>query len=253
MFHIYCLGILLEGSWKLLSELKDPELKELASRLPATILHSRADSTVKKYLGGYRRWKTWATAHKLDPVPAKPHEFVLYPQHLGEETSSKAAVEEACNALSWVHSSAGLLPITIDPFVKATLEGLQWTLAKPVIKKEPNTTEMLEAIVCNASTSGSLSDLRLATACLLGFAGFLRFDELINLRPCDFQLQAEMMAIRIVRSKTDQLRQGDSVVVARTGTSTCPVAMLEWYFARTGMSVNDERFLFRPIQHTKEW
>ena len=60
-----------------------------------------------------------------------------------------------------------------------------------------------------------------------------------------------MMAIRIIRSKTDQLRQGDSVVVARTGTSTCPVAMLERYFARTGMSVNDERFLFRPIQHTK--
>ena len=60
-----------------------------------------------------------------------------------------------------------------------------------------------------------------------------------------------MMSIRIVRSKTDQLRQGDSVVVARTGTSTCPVAMLEQYFARTGISVNDERFLFRPIQHTK--
>ena len=136
----------MEGSWKLLSELKDPELKELASRLPATILHSRADSTVKKYLGAYRRWKTWATAHKLDPVPAKAHEFVLYLQHLGEKTSSKAAVEEACNALSWVHSSAGLLPITKDPFVKATLEGLQRTLAKPVIKKEPITTEILEAI-----------------------------------------------------------------------------------------------------------
>ena len=107
MFHIYCLGILLEGSWKLLSELKDPELKELASRLPATVLHSRADSTVKKYLGAYRRWKTWATAHKLDPVLAKPHEFVLYLQYLSEETSSKAAVKEAYNALSWVHSSAG--------------------------------------------------------------------------------------------------------------------------------------------------
>ena len=227
MFRICCLGILSEGSWKLLSELKDPELKELASRLPATILHSRADSTVKKYLGAYRRWKTWATAHRLDPDPAKPHEFVLYLQHLSEETSSKAAVEEVCNALSWVHPSAGLLPITKDTFVKATLEGLQRTLAKPVIKKEPITTEMLEAIVCDASILGSLSDLRLATACLLAFAGFLRFDKLINLWPCDFKLQVEMMSIWIVRSKTDQLCQGDRVVVAWTGTPTCPVAMLE--------------------------
>ena len=29
------------------------------------------------------------------------------------------------------------------------------------------------------------------------------------------------------------------------------MAILEEYFARTGMSVNDERYLFQPIQHTK--
>ena len=102
--------------------MKDPELKELASRFPATILHSRANSTVKKYLGAYRRWKSWATAHKMNLVPTRPHEFVLHLQHLGEQTSSKAAVEEACNALSWVHSSAGLMPIAADPFVKAALK-----------------------------------------------------------------------------------------------------------------------------------
>ena len=70
---------------------------------------------------------------------------------------------------------------------------------------------MLEAVVQDARSSGRLSDLRLATACLMGFAGFLRSDELINLRPCDI---TEMMSIKIVQSKTDQLRQGDSVVVA---------------------------------------
>ena len=107
--------------------------------------------------------------------------------------------------------------------------------------KEPITTEMLEAIVCDASALGS--PLRSEVGHGL-FAGFLRFDELINLRPCDFQLQVEMMSIQIFCSK---LHQGDSVVVARTGTPTCPVAMLEQYFAMTCMSVNDERFLFRPI------
>ena len=42
-----------QGTWSLLEELEDPDLKGLASRLPATILHSRADSTVKKYLRAY--------------------------------------------------------------------------------------------------------------------------------------------------------------------------------------------------------
>ena len=45
-----------------------------------------------------------------------------------------------------------------------------WT--KPVVKKELATVEMLEAIVEDAERSGSLSDLRLATACLLGFSVF---------------------------------------------------------------------------------
>ena len=44
-------------------------------------------------------------------------------------------------------SSAGLTPPLTNPFVKATLEGLQRSLAKPVVKKEPITVETLEATV----------------------------------------------------------------------------------------------------------
>ena len=236
----------------LLNELEDPELKELASKLPTTILHSRANSTTRKYLGAFRRWKVWATSHKLVPIPARPHEVALYLQHLADESGSKSAVEEICHALAWVHSTAGLASPSSHPFVKATLEGLQRSLAKPVVKKEPITLEMLEAMVSDAKNSGSLSDLRLVTACLLSFAGFLRFDELINLRPCDFTFNQDMLKIQIVRSKTDQLRQGNEVLLARTNNCTCPVAMLERYMQRTGMSLDDQRSLFRPIQSTKK-
>ena len=232
----------------MLETFDDPELKALAGKLPLTILHSRADSTVQKYLRAYRRWKAWALAHKLNPVPAKPHEFVLYLQHIGETTSSKSAVEEACNTLAWIHTTAGLTPIIAHPFVRATLEGLQRTLAKPVVKKEPMTVEMLEAIVQDSDTSGRLTDMRLATACLLGFSGFLRFDEFIHLRPCDIAIERDVMTLKITRNKTDQLRLGDSVVVSRTGTRTCPVAMLERYLSRTDTAPGDKKFLFRPIQ-----
>ena len=187
----------------------------------------------------------------MNPIPAKPHEFALYLQHVGDETRSKAAVEEACNAVAWTHRTAGVTPISAHPFVKATQEGLQRILAKPIVKKEPMTVEMLEAIVKDAERSSRLSDLRLATACLLGFSGFLRFDELIELRPCDIVIGAEMMTIHIAHSKTDQLRLGDSVVVARTGSITCPVAMLERYLVRTATAADDKKYLFRPIQATK--
>ena len=110
---------------------------------------------------------------------------------------------------------------------------------------------MLEAIAQDAEKSGSLADLRLTTACLLGFSGFLRFSELICLRPCDFEVSQDMMKIRIERSKTDQLRQGDELVIVRTGNRTCPIAILEKYMERMGMCWQDQLCLFRPTQKMK--
>ena len=118
--RIYLEGVFSQGSWMLLNDLEDPELKILASKLPSTILHSRADSTTKKYLGAFRRWKTWATSHNLVSIPAKPHEVALYLQHVAEETRSKSATEEACHALAWVYSTAGLSSPSSHQFVKAT-------------------------------------------------------------------------------------------------------------------------------------
>ena len=115
-------------------------------------------------------------------------------------------MEEICHALAWVHSTAGLASPSSHTFVKARIEGLQCSLAKPVVKKEPITLEMLEAMSSDANDSGSLSDLHLVTACLLSFAGFLRFDEPINIRPCDFTFDKDMLKIQITHSKTDQLR-----------------------------------------------
>ena len=97
--------------------------------------------------------------------------------------------------LSWIHALAGLDSPTCNPFLRSTLEGLQRTLAKLVIKKKPVTVSMLEVIVQDARDSESLSDIRLATACLLSYAGFLRFNELVRFRPVDIKIEEAMMSI----------------------------------------------------------
>ena len=50
------------GICPLLRDVGDPNLIRLAEELPNTLLKSRADFSVKKYLGIYHRWRTWATA-----------------------------------------------------------------------------------------------------------------------------------------------------------------------------------------------
>ena len=88
------------------------------------------------------------------------------------------------------------------------------------------TLEMLQAMVEAAGPTPSLSEVRLLAVCLVAFAGFLRCDELIKLRCKDVSFNEQGMVINIASSKTDQYREGASLVIACTGTPTCLVSMI---------------------------
>ena len=240
------------GVWPLLSNLEDPELRRLAKALPATVLKCKADSTTKKYLGAFQRWKTWAEARRGVPsFPVQEIHLVLYLQHLSESIQSKSAVEEAVHAVSWLHQMAGLPSIAGSPIVQATLGGLRRELAKPKQRKEPVTAEMLLAMVEAAGPSPSLTEVRLLAICLVAFAGFLRCEELLKLRCADVAFNPEGMVIQITSSKTDQYREGASLVIACTGTPTCPVSMMQRYFSMGQLVHDSQDYLFRGIMHTK--
>ena len=128
-------------------DLNNMDLQRLAEALPSSVLHCKATTTTKKYLGAFRRWKIWATEHNLQVFPVEGVHIALYLQHLAETKCSKSAVEEAINGLAWAHSMAGIPSLTVSPIVQTILEGLKQSLAKPVNKKSPFTVEMLKAIV----------------------------------------------------------------------------------------------------------
>ena len=67
---------------------------------------------------------------------------------------------------------AGLQPVGGSPLVKSTLEGLRHMLAKPKVRKEPVTADMLKAMVEAAGPAPSLTEVRLLAVCLVSFAGY---------------------------------------------------------------------------------
>jgi len=89
-------------------------------------------------------------------------------------------------------------------------------------------------MVKNFNAHPTLTNMRITTLSLLALAGFFRFDEVIHIRACDITISEGMAKVQILRCKTDQLRQGSEVLIARTGASTCPIAMLEHYMLRGG-------------------
>ena len=85
---------------------------------------------------------------------------------------------------------------------------------------------------------------------MLGFAAFLQYDELADLHCTDVSFYTSYMEVKIRSSKTDQYRQGSSVLVSRSAKCTCPVSMLEKYMLMGGLSQLSEDSLFHPL--TKE-
>ena len=133
-----------------------------------------------------RWWRTWAKGRaEVKVFPVDEVHFALYLQHVAESTESRAAVEG--DAISWAHQLASQPAINASPFVHATLAGLQRKLAKPKVKKEPVTADMLSILVDSLGVLPTLADIRLAAGALLSFAAFLRYDELVGLRCCDVQ------------------------------------------------------------------
>ncbi|KAL5496806.1 hypothetical protein EMCRGX_G013166 [Ephydatia muelleri] len=100
---------------------------------------------------------------------------------------------------------------------KPTMEGLKRMLAKPTVRKEPVTANMLKAMVEATGPEPHLSKVRLLAVCLEAFAGFLHCNELIKLKCSDITFNAEDMVINVQSSKTDQYRECASLVIAHTG------------------------------------
>ena len=86
-------------------------------------------------------------------------------------------------------------------FVSTTLAGLQRKLAKPKVKKEPVTADMLSTRVDSLGASLTLTDIPLTAGVLLSFATFLRYDELAGLRCCNVQFTEDHMSLMSVHIK----------------------------------------------------
>ena len=65
--------------------------------------------------------------------------------------------------------------------------------------------------------------------------------------------QERKLAIICESNKTDQYRDGSVVVIARTGTDCCPMAMLKRYMRMANISVGQpsDKYLFRRLVNTK--
>ncbi|KAJ8305077.1 hypothetical protein KUTeg_017372, partial [Tegillarca granosa] len=84
-------------------------------------------------------------------------------------------------------------------------------LSKPVDKKEPVTVEILKKLINKFGDESNLFNLRICIICLLGFSGFLRYDELSNIKMKDISFEQGYIELFIRKSKTDVYRRAVAI------------------------------------------
>ena len=224
------------------------EFASLMEKLKFTALASRASGTSLNYTRVFNRWRSFvADVLGISAFPVEPIHCALFLQYLLDSSKSVSSINCAFYAFKWLHDLAGVPSPTIHPTVVAVKEGAVRLASSPVKhRKEPLEAEHLRRLV-EKTDMNDLLQLRNLVMFVLAFSGFLRFSELSLIRAKDITFNVGFISVFIEKSKADQLREGQSVVIAETGTNTCPVALLKLYMNSSQLSFDSDEYLFRPI------
>ncbi|XP_071131746.1 uncharacterized protein [Mytilus edulis] len=237
-----------------LLELPDTLIEKI-HLLPDLLTESKSNNTVQNYYYGFFRWKKWALSNGISSefiLPAKPIHVAIYLACLVQQNRTPSPINQAFYSIRWAHKIISVISPTDSDLVKNILEGAKRRLSVPIKKKEPITPDMLSQMFDRLYCENNLYNQRTISACLLSYSGFLRVSELLNLRTCDIQFFLSHMSVFIQKSKTDIYRDGDRIIIARTGNKLCPVKNLESFLEWSNNPLDTDVFVFQNLTKTKE-
>lgn len=245
------------GRWSnLFSRIQDPKLQELVELLPSYCLKARAENTTKKYRYTFNRFSKWCKTFEphVKNLPTTDVNVSLYLIYIAKTFKSAPKIEEAVHAIAWAHKLAGFSNPCDSTLVKFTKEGCLRDTSQPVTKKDPITPEILSSIVSLlGGKQASLFDLRTCSIFLLGYAGFLRFSEIVNIQRSHVTFHESHLKLFVPKSKTDVQNKGSCVYISRTSSQNCPVNLLERYLNLSGIEENSDEYIFRQLSYSKKF
>ena len=203
-------------------------------------------------MSSFNRWSKFITNKGKSAIPANSMHVALYLTYLLNIGCSFHVISSAVYAIKWAHSILGYEDPTEHPFIKNIVEASKRNNKARVIKKEVVTTKDLVLLCDIYADSSSLLEVRDMCMILLSFAGFLRYEELSSLRCSDVKFLDGYVKIFINKSKTDQYRQGNEILISAGVTSACPVKMLQRYISLGNIDIFSDHFLFKSVFKSKE-
>ena len=226
-------------------------LAQLYGELPGTLDNCYAVGTNKIYKAKLRKWEKWCLRFQINPFPAPEEHVVLFILSILQQAKSSISLQHAIYAIKWGHERQGF-DFELSPMVKKLLEASKRILGKPCNKKEPITSGTIKQLVAHFITERViLPDLRDVTMFVIGFCGFLRFNEIVNIKRSDIEFNENYVTIFLEKSKTDKYKEGNTVFLAETKSKACPVKLLRQYLNAACINCDSEEFIFRGVTRMK--
>ena len=219
----------------------------LTDRMCKYLLASKSYNTVKKYFYSFRRWQDFCVSKNYKSLPAQHIHVAIYITELLDSQCSVQTVSAAVYSIKWAHAIKGLEDPTNNAFVRNLLESAKRLRGRKTIKKDIVSSEMIIELCDNYADSSDLASIRDLSMITLGYAGFLRFDEMSNIKCNDISFCADYVRIEITKSKTDQYRSGNEVLISKGCSSAYPYSMLERYMSLAGLNTESDDFLYKPL------
>ncbi|XP_066915915.1 integrase/recombinase xerD homolog [Clytia hemisphaerica] len=221
---------------------ENTELNNLKYSLTTVLEASHAKSTNDKYSKAWQKWIEWtSTKPEIQAIPAKPLDVALYLNHLRLTRSTKGSVISAFYGIRWAHIMAGLNSPTEDPFLQSVLEGCSRLTATPKEKMEPLEPEVIRKLVDKYREDHTIPNLRFLVLATIGFTGFMRVEEILELKLGDVRIKPDRLEIIVEKSKNDQHHEGNKIPIARLNSKYCPVNIFEEFLQKAELDISKDK------------
>ena len=221
----------------------------LGDHMVRYLLQSRSDNTINNYFGAFRRFEQFIVSCGGTAIPTEPIHVALYLTKLLDNGSSHSVVQTAFYAIEWAHDLNNFEDPTNNSFVKNLLESSKRQIHKPKIKKDTIPHNFIIDLCEKYKDCIDLGVIRDLAMIVLCYAGFLRYSEVSGIKSDHVKfIENSHIEIHLEKSKTDQYRLGDSVVIAKGQSAACPFLLLKKYFSLAGIHYStDSVYIFRPM------
>ena len=225
-------------------ELATSALQLAAAAQEASRYASLATSpaTWRTYQASWGSWARWARETAVPALPATGEHIALYIAWRAR-TRQPATIAGDLAAIAAAHRAHGHDDPTKDAAVKLVLRGIRRSRGVAQRRKTPLVVESMRSVL--ATLDDRPRGRRDRAMLLICWAGALRRRELVSLDQGDIDVVPEGLAVRVVRSKTDQ--QGRGAVIGLPRHPDAAYDPVRAYCAWRECTGFDGGPVFRPI------